>query len=267
MIEKILSETVIKTVISITLLFVIYFSLKKILDKILTHQKNKANIDIKKVNTLKVLFTNLIKYILIVIGILIILNAFGFKVSSIIAGLGVFSAVLALSLQDSLKDFFAGIFILLENQFSIGDIVSIGGFKGEVTFLGFKSTRIKSLTGEIKIVSNRNISEVINYSKNNFLAMVDVSVAYEEDTDKVFEVLNNLCKKMSRSLQNIDGEVQLLGIENLDSSAVKYRIAVNVKYSDKFGVEREILKQVKMEFDDKKIKIPYPQMEVHHGEQ
>ncbi len=265
MLEKIFSADTLRTVIILLLLFVIYFSFKAILNKVLIHRKNKVNIDTKKVNTIKVLFKNLVKYILIVIGIIVVLDFFGFKVSSIIAGLGVFSAVLALSLQDSLKDFFAGIFIVLENQFSIGDIVSIGDFLGEVTFLGFKSTRITNLTGEVKIISNRNITEVINYSKNNFLALVDVSVAYEEDIDKVFDVLNELCNNMSRNLKNINSEVKLLGINELDSSSVIYRISVEVKYKNKYNVEREILRRVKKCFDENNIKIPYPQLEVHHG--
>ena len=186
--------------------------------------------------------------------------------SSIIAGLGVFSAVLALSLQDSLKDFFAGIFILLENQFSIGDIVSISDFKGEVTFLGFKSTRIRSLTGEEKIISNRNISEVINYSKNNYTSLIDISIAYEEDVDKVYEILTCLCDKMTSDIKNLEGKIRVLGINSLDSSAVIYRIAVDVKYKEKFRIQREILKRIKKELDNNNIKIPYTQLEVHHSE-
>lgn len=264
MIEKLLNERLLRSTIIIILLFILYFSLKKILHKILTYQSKKTNIDIKKFNTVWVLFTNLIKYVLILIGILVLLNAFGFKVSSVVTGLGIFSAVLVLSLQDLLKDFFAGIFILLENQFSIGDIIQTNNFKGEVIFLGLKSTKIRNYNGEIKILSNRNIVDVTNYS-NTRKILIDINIAYEEDSDKVLSILNKLCLKLNQEIDNIIGQTELLGIVKLNDSSVIYRIVADAEYSHSFEIERQLLKEIKDELQKHNIKIPYPQLEVHHG--
>ena len=264
--EFIFNETLIRTVITIILLFVIYFILKIILDNILEHQRNKANIDIKKFNTLRILFINLIKYFLIVVGILVILNALGFKVSNIIAGLGIFSAVLALSLQDSLKDFFAGIFIILENQFSIGDIVKIGTFKGEVIFLGFKSTRIKSYTGEVKIISNRNITEVINYSKEYTKNLINITVNHEHDINKMYKVLDEICKSLDKKIKNIEGNIEFLGVENITSDNIVYRISFKTKYLDATSVQRNILKELEILLDESDVNVPHPQLEVCYGD-
>ena len=89
-----------------------------------------------------------------------ILDVYGIDTKSILASLGVFTAVLALALQDILKDFVAGITIMLEGQYRIGDTITVNSFKGEVISLTLKTTRVKAYTGEIKIFANRNISEV-----------------------------------------------------------------------------------------------------------
>lgn len=265
MLEFILNKRFIGTIITIVGLIFLYIILKNLIDKILNVRIKNLKTDIRKINTLRSLFKNVMKYVLIFIGIVVILNLFGIDTVTLLAGLGVVGVVVGLALQDILKDFFSGIFIIIENQFQVGDTVEIGGFKGEVIALGLKSTRIKKYTGEIKIVSNRNIDYVINFSQANSLALIDVSVAYEEDLDKVQNVLSKLCEKLSGEIKDIEGKIEVLGIESLDASSVVFRISLIAKPLSHFAVKREILKQVKLEFDKHKIKIPYPQVEVHNG--
>lgn len=262
--ESIFSEVVIRTTIIIILLFIIYVVFKNLIDKILNIRHKNVNIDIKKLNTLKSLFTNILKYILIFIGIIVILNAFGVKTTTLLTGFGVVGVVVGLSLQDILKDFFAGIFIIIENQFSIGDTVEIGGFKGEVVALGLKTTRIRKYTGEIKIISNRNIDYIVNFSKANSLEMIDISVAYEEDVEKVQRILEDLCIKLTSDIKEIK-KLEVLGVEQLADSYVTFRLSVITKPMQQFAVKRNILKEIKIEFDKQKIKIPFPQLEVHNG--
>lgn len=265
MLDVILHEKFVKTAVTIILLCITYFIIKNIIDRLLNIKTKNIHIDIKRVNTIKILFTNIFKYVLIFIGTVVILNAFGINTSSLIAGLGVVGVVVGLALQDILKDFFAGIFFIIENQFQVGDTVEIGGFKGEVIALGLKTTRIKKYTGEIKIISNRNIDYIINYSKENSVELIDISVAYEEDVDKVKNILDKLCQKLSVEIKDIKGVIKVLGIENLDDSAVIFRLSVSTKPMMNFEVKRQILMAIKKEFDKNNIKIPYPQLEVHNG--
>lgn len=265
MLEFILNKRFLGTIITIIILVFIYTIVKNLIDKVLNVRIKKTKTDIRKINTIKSLFKNILKYVLLFIGIVIILNLFGIDTMTLLAGLGVIGVVVGLALQDILKDFFSGIFIIIENQFQVGDTIEVDGFKGEVIALGLKSTRIKKYTGEIKIVSNRNIDSIINYSQANSLALIDVNVAYEEDIDKVQDILTKLCKKLSGEIENLEGEIQVLGVENLDSSSVVFRISVLAKPLAHFAIKRQILKQIKLEFDKNKIKIPYPQVEVHNG--
>ena len=113
------------------------------------------------------------------------LEVYNVDTKSLIASLGVFSLVVGLAVQDTLKDFISGITIILENQFEVGDNVTISGFRGDVIYMGLKTTKIKSYEGEVFMIANRNITEVINHTVSNDLAIIDIPIAYEEDLDNL----------------------------------------------------------------------------------
>lgn len=215
--------------------------------------------------TIEALAKTISKYFIIIICALMILDKYGIDTKSIITSLGIVGAAVALAMQDFLKDFVAGISIVGENQFAIGDLVKIGDFLGTVTSFTLKTTRIKAWTGEEKIISNHLIGEVINYTHNNSLAYVDVSLPYEEDVETLEKVLNKICVKMSKEITDLKGEVNVLGLENLDTSAVVYRITAEVKSGTHFKAQREMRKIIKSELDKNGINIPYSQLVIHNG--
>lgn len=225
----------------------------------------KKSYNYKKIETFKTLMDNFIKIIIIIFTVLSILPIYGINVSSLLAGLGIFSAVVALAFQDTLKDLIGGVSIIMENQFAIGDTISVDGFKGEVIQMGLKSTRIRSYSGEVKIIANRNITNIINYSCSYSLSTIDVSVSYEDDVEKVEKVLTKLAANLTKILPKLKGPVEVLGIQDLDSSAVVFRITAKTQALEQFNVERMIRKEVKLCLDKENIKIPYPQIEVHNG--
>ena len=181
------------------------------------------------------------------------------------AGLGIVGIVVGLALQDFAKDIIAGISIILENQYAMGDIISVGNFKGEVIYLSLKTTRIKSWDGQVKILANRNINEVINHSMENSMAIVDVGVSYEDDIEKVEKVLNDLAIELTKTLPKLKGKVEVLGIESLADSSVVFKVIAPTVSMEHFAIQREMRKQIKLALDKNNIKIPYPQVEVHNG--
>lgn len=263
MLEKIFVKEIIAPIIIVVVSIIIYVILKKIVRKIF---KFKARgIDSKRLTTIQSLFINIIKVFIIIISIMMILDVYGIDTKSILASLGVFTAVLALALQDILKDFVAGITIMLEGQFRIGDTITVNTFKGEVISLTLKTTRIKAYTGEIKIFANRSISEVINHTLEDSLAIIDVGVAYESDLEKVEKVLTKLCEKMTKELENLTGPVELLGINDLGTSSITYRITATTISMKQFEIQRKIMREVKIELSKNNISIPYNQLVVHNG--
>lgn len=238
--------------------------LKLIINKPFNPNKKRNKIDVRKAKTLNSMLSNVSRYVVWVIAVLYILSVFGVNTAAIITGLGVASLVIGLAFQDILKDVFSGVSILFENQFAIGDLVKIGDFTGTVMALGLKTTRLQAYTGEVKIISNRNITEVINYSLDKTLAVVDIPVSYESKIDKVEKILNVTAATLKDKIPALVDDIELLGVEELSDSAVVFRLVGRCKPAKHFEVQRQMKKEFKNSLDKNGIKIPYMQIEVHN---
>jgi small conductance mechanosensitive channel len=243
--------------------FLLYQFITKITKRIFGVKNEK--IDERKRKTILSVINNIFKYLILTISVLIILEIYGISTSGILTSLGVVGVVGGLAVQDTLKDILSGMSIIVENQYGVGDIISIGDFKGEVIFIGLRTTRIKANTGEVKIIANRNITEVVNHSISASLAIVNIPVSYDESIERVQNVLDELCKKIKKENKLITGKIVCLGITSLDESSINFRITAEVKSMKQYEVERMILKEVKTLFDIEKINIPYNQVVVHHA--
>jgi len=265
--EKVLSIILHKKVIAPIIILIVTTILYKIVKKVITNMfKLRVKKSTEKRNvTLMQLIINIIKYFLYIIALLMILEVYGVDTKSLIASLGVLSLVAGLALQDTLKDFVSGITIILEDQFSVGDTITIGSFKGEVISMGLKTTKLKSFDGQLFMVANRNIVEVINHSMANSLAIVDVPISYEDDLEKVEEVLSNVCAKLSKELDNLKGEIELLGINSYDNSSLAYRVTVETVAGKHFEIQRKLRKVLYEELKKNNIYIPYNQLVVRNG--
>lgn len=245
-----------------------YTFLRHIINNVFERSKNKIKKDRhyqKRMDTLRIMIINIIKYVTIILEILAILTVFGINIKSIVAGIGISAAILGLAFQDIAKDLLAGIFIIAEDQYEIGDTIEVNGFMGEVVFIGLKTTRIRDFKGRTKIIANHNITEVINYNLHDSLAVVDVSVDYQEDNEKVLDVLNNLTTELKTKIKKSKGDVRVLGIESLDDSAVIYRVVVPVAPMEQYEAQRILRYEIKKALENNNIKIPFPQIEVHNN--
>ena len=251
---------------------VIYIGLAYILYKIITfflikalHTKYLKNKNKKRVNTTLSLINNCLKYIIIFLTILLILNSFGINVSSILAGLGIVAAVLTLAFQDLAKDFIAGISIVMEDQFEIGDNVMINGFRGDVIAMGLKTTRIKDYKGAVQIISNHMITEVTNYSLNPSLAEVTISIDSDNDLDKVEKIIRKTMETIDKTYDFLKGNTELWGVEMVDQNSVTYKVAVKTKSGKDFEIQRKMRKDLQDALTKAGIKMPQTHMEVRNG--
>lgn len=258
MTEILLSKKVLGPILIILGFSLVYIIFKQIIKKVL-------KTDNKRKKTLIGLCTNIFKYFIFVIAILMILNIYGIDTSALVTSLGVVGLGASLACQDTLKDFLAGIAIITENQYEIGDVVTINDFKGEVLELGLKTTKLKSFAGDVKIIANRNISEVINHSITNSMAIIQLSISYEENLEKVEKVLLNLFHQLNKDLEYLKGEIRILGVEDLGTSAVIFKIVAETDPMKHYDVERILRKKIKEELDKNNIVIPYEQLVVHNG--
>lgn len=240
-------------IIGIVLLRVISFVINKI-------SKNKY-VD-KKKKTIISLIKNILKWLVYIFVMLSILSVYGVDTSGILASLGIAGLVIGLALQDILADFVAGIFILFDNQYTIGDIVEINGFKGEVIGFGLMSTKIKNSTGDILILSNSSFKEVINYSMENTNLVINLDVSYDTDIDKLEDVLESLREDVMK-MNNVVGKYNLLGINEFSTSSIKYLVSIECKANCQYQIKRDYFKLVKKVFDENKIEIPYNKIDVN----
>lgn len=242
------------------------FSLiKKIINRSTISNKKLKTSQKNKIKTLNSLIINIVKYFIVIIVILAILSVYGVNVKSILAGLGIGTALIGLAFQDLAKDIIAGFSIITEGEYEVGDTIEVDNFMGEVTSISLRATRIKNYKGAVKIIANHYMDNIINYSNNNSLAIVDVGISYENNEEEIEKVFDKLFKRLNGNIPNATNNLELLGVNELSASSVIYRVAVETEPTQQFAVERYLRKEIKKEFDKANIKIPYQQIEVHNG--
>ena len=126
-----------------------------------------------------------------------------------------------------------------------------------------KNTKIRAYTGEVLTIANRNINEVINYSTQTSKAIIDVSVAYNSNLEKVEKTLKQVCEELSKTTPYLTSDVEILGVQTLDESAIIYRLVADCEPTMDIPFKREAQRAIKVAFDKNNIDIPFPQLEVH----
>ncbi len=235
--------------------------LNKIVKKLLTAKTSR--LDERKTNTIYSVFGSVIKIAVYFIAGSSILTQFGVNVASILAVAGVGSVALAFGAQSLVKDVITGCFILLEDQYGVGDIITIDGVTGEVVNISLRTTSLRNPDGTLYIVPNGNVSTVANKCKQYINAIVDVGIDYNEDMEKVLSVLRDEMAKIEGKISGLKKCPEVLGIVGLDDSAVTVRIVAECEIKNNLAVEREIRLLVKSRLDKEGITIPFPQTVVH----
>lgn len=245
---------------------ILYIIIAKTITKLSKINIKRVNKDIdKRKVTVVSLINNIVKYIIAIIVVILILNIYGVNTTSIIASLGAVSVIIGLAFQDIIKDFLAGIFLIFDNAYAVGDWIEINGFKGEVISLGLKTTKIKAFTGEVKIISNSSFIEVINYNLNHSKIIVYVPFPYNIKIDKIESSLNKVKEEIEKNKDVY--KMELLGVEEFASSSINYAIVIECAPMTHIAIKREVLKLIKNTFDNDKIEIPFNQLDVHIKEQ
>ncbi len=260
--EKLLTKEVISTICIIVLSVLIYLGIKKIITKVLMKKAKES--ESKKTLTVLTVITNACKYLFLILALLMVLDVWGVNTKALIASLGVVGAVAGLAFQDLLKDFISGTSILTENQFKVGDNIKIGDFRGDVISLGMKTTRIRAYTGEVKIISNRNITEVINYSIKPIRVLIDLNLSYDADSKKINDTLKSICDKVQAQTKYLRSPMQVIGINEFTSGGITYRAAVEVAPGHELEVKRLFLNEMKKEFDNNTFQVNYTTMDIHN---
>lgn len=225
-------------------------------------EKSKIQFSERKIKTLSSLTKNILRYVIYFVAIYSILEILGLKMGSILAVAGVGSLAVGFGAQSLVKDVITGFFIIFEDQFGVGDYITINNFSGTVEEIGLRVTKIRDFSGDLNIIPNGEITSVTNHSKGAMRALVNVDISYEEDIDKALKILNEICNKMKEDRDDILEGPSVLGITNFKDSAIEVTIIAKTKPMQQWAVERDLRYRIKQEFDDNSVEFPYPHMDV-----
>jgi len=249
--------------ISIALIFIVIALTNKIInniiDKTLEKRKNSNRlVNNKRANTLGSVLKKLVYYTLVFIGMMIILEMFNIPTASILATAGIGGLAIGFGAQSLVKDIITGFFILLEDQYSVGDYIKTGEYEGIVEELGLRVTKIRDFSGGLHIIPNSNIQIVTNNTRGSMRASVDVSIAYEEDIDRAIEVLQRVCGEIKTYNESIIEGPDISGVVDLGEYYVALRIVAQTEAMSQWDIERQIRQKSKEALQRANIEIPYP---------
>ncbi|WP_101841895.1 mechanosensitive ion channel family protein [Halobacillus sp. Marseille-P3879] len=210
--------------------------------------------------TLKKLIINALTYVVYFTAFIMILETFTLDIGALLAGAGIAGLAIGFGAQNLVRDIISGFFIIFEDQFSVGDYILASGVEGIVEEVGIRTCKIKGFTGEVHILPNGNVTQVTNYSIHNSFAIVDVSIAYEENIEKAEQVIADLLEELPDRYPEMITVPELLGVQNLAASEVVIRIMAEVEPMEHFSMSRAIRKEVKNRLDMEGIEIPFPRL-------
>lgn len=224
---------------------------------------NIIGLKIKRGQSLASLLSSFSKYLGAIILIFAILGTLGIDTTVLLASAGILSLIVGLGAQPLIEDIFAGIFIVFEHTFDIGDIIVVDGFRGTVKEMGIRTTKIEDAGGDIKVINNSDIRTLINMTSKLSTAICDISISYTDNIEKVEKVLNENLPKIKEKYKYIANGPTYVGIQSLSDSAVVLRVIAECNETMRYQVQRDINREIKILFDKNNITIPYPQIVVH----
>ena len=248
--------------------FVVVF-IDKIIRKAITSNNFLSEVaEKKREDTLIKVFEGALKVIIWVAAAFMILSEIGIDIGPLLAGAGVIGLAVGFGAQYVIRDFFTGLFIILENQYRVGDVICIGGVCGMVESINLRVTVLRDTDGVVHNVPNGEIKVSSNKSKSFAMINLKLGISYDADLEKVIEVINNVGKEMIQDPEwkdKINEAPKFVRVDDFADSAVTIKIDGQTKPLEQWAVTGELRKRIKIAFDKEGIEIPFPQVVVHNA--
>jgi small conductance mechanosensitive channel len=217
-----------------------------------------------RVRTMISLAKNVLRYAVILAAICVTLTIFNVDIVTILAGLGILALIIGFGAESLIADIVTGMFILIDNQYNIGDIIEVDGFRGTVTEINVRSTVITDVGGNIKIINNSDMKNILNRSDNSSLSVADFPIPYETDLEALEKEIPGLLQQIFRNNQPLMLKVPVyLGVNKLDDSAVLLRFTVDVAEGDIYMGTRALNHDLYIGMRKLGVEVPFPQIDVH----
>ena len=215
--------------------------------------------------TLVTLLSSLTRYVAALVILCWDLSIFGVDVTTIVASVGVVALIVGFGAESLIADVVTGIFMLFENQYNVGDIVEVNGFRGTVKEIGIRTTQIIDTGKNVKIINNSDMKNILNRSDNASIAVSSIDVAYSTDLEELEKKLPKLMAEIYQAHTDIMlSEPKYLGVQELGASGVTLKFMVEVTEENIFSAPRVLNRDLLIGFKKLGVEIPFPQLDVHN---
>ena len=219
----------------------------------------------KRGRTVAQLLRSMGRVVIVTVAVLLTFNAF-INIAPILAGAGILGLAISFGAQSLVRDIISGFFILLENQFAVGDVIEAGGKSGVVEKMTLRVVVLRDLEGTMHVIPNGQLNVVSNKTRGWARAVVDVSIPYSEDVDRIINVVRDETAQFSTDptwgLQ-LDGAVEVLGVESMTDNAVVIRTLLKTQPGSQWNVAREFRRRLIIRFARESVESPFQQRRVH----
>ena len=237
--------------------------------KLNTKKEVKDEAQSQRINTLFGILNNFISIAIIVVVIMLILSELGIEIGPLLAAAGVVGLAVGFGAQTLVKDIITGLFVVLEGQVTIGDIVEIAGHSGTVEAITIRTIRLRDVQGHLHVIPFSEVTTVKNITQDQDYHTFEIGVSYNEDIDHVIQTLEGVGKDLEKDKDfksKINGEIQVFGLDKFEDSAIIIKGRIPTIHKQQWAVRREFNRRVKIAFDKNKIEIPFPQTTISYLE-
>ena len=217
--------------------------------------------------TIAKLLSSFLKWALAIAALMFVLNAWGIDATTLLASAGILTLIVGLGAQSLVADIVAGVFIVFEGEFQVGDIVVINDWRGTVKEIGIRTTKVVDAGGNINIINNSEITTLINQTQEISLAKCKVGIEYGESLTRVELVIKENIDKIKENIPAIIEGPFYKGVDMLNTSSVDLLFVAKCKEEDIFQVQRDLNREFKLLFDENNINIPFPQIVLNQAKQ
>jgi small conductance mechanosensitive channel len=264
-----LTEGLIRTGLVLVLAVVSYAVTVRIGRRLVRDMAKKGAEAGARAETLWLVIRRVVLIGIIVTTVLVLFSVWGFSLTPLVAVSAAFAAALGFGAQDLIKDFISGFFILVEDQFHVGDTITIVNTTGQVEDIQLRVTVLRDLEGNVHYIPNGQIVVTSNFTSQYAQPIIDVGISYSTDVDRALAVMKDELSSFASDPEwsnHIRGDAEILGVNKLDDSAVVLRGRLTTAADQRWNVRREALRRLKNRFDAEGINIPFPQVTVHKGD-
>ena len=249
------------TLIQSVIYVVVILAVCKLLRLIFAAKMKKSN----RAKTVVTLLDGLVKYACAIAIIIFVLQALGVNATAIFASVGILTLVIGLGCQSLIADVVAGMFIIFEDEYNVGEIITIGDFRGTVTEIGIRATKILDAAGNIKIINNSDISNVINMSRELSLAIVDCEFPYDVPIEVVEGLLKDNFDNFRESIPAIIEGPYYKGVSGYGDSNVAVKVVAKCNEEDRYQVQRDLLRAYRKVFTEAGIDLSFNQVVINQA--